>query len=88
MAAYGYSPSSFKNFITDPVRAKAVPSVYKLEILLNALRENQIEKVFTYAHGLVNQSQETNVLLSRHDRNTVSLPWKAHSNRKASLETR
>src|SRR5690606_15598291 len=37
MKAYGYSPSSFKNLNTDPVRSKAVPAKYKFDILLRKL---------------------------------------------------
>jgi transcriptional regulator with XRE-family HTH domain len=55
MTAYGYSPSSFKNFSTDPVRSKVVPIQYKLEILLNLLKEDQIESVFLYALSLEKQ---------------------------------
>lgn len=49
MTGYGYSPSSFKNLSTDPVRSKAVPSVYKLEILLKKLSSKNIDDVFQYA---------------------------------------
>ena len=38
MTGYGYSPSSFKNLSTDPVRSKAVPCQLKVEILLHALQ--------------------------------------------------
>jgi transcriptional regulator with XRE-family HTH domain len=58
MAAYGYSASSWKNLATDPVRSKAVPNSYKLEILLNRLPESLIEKVFDYTQGLWDQSHE------------------------------
>ncbi len=52
MVAYGYSPTSFKNLSTDPVRSKAVPLKYKLEILLNRLPETQIESVFRFVQEL------------------------------------
>lgn len=55
MVAYGYSPSSFKNLSKDPVRSKAVPTLYKLEILLNRLRSEQIEAVFQHAQTLIKQ---------------------------------
>jgi len=42
MKAYGYSPSSFKNLSTDPVRSKAVPPLFKLKILLGGMSESQI----------------------------------------------
>lgn len=53
LLAYGYSPTSWKNLATDPVRSKAVPLSYKLKILLNALQEQQIEDVFHYVQRLV-----------------------------------
>ena len=49
MIAYGYSPSSFKNLSTDPIRSKAVPLSYKLSILLNSLSDEQIERIFQFA---------------------------------------
>lgn len=52
MVAYGYSPTSFKNLSTDPVRSKAVPLKYKLDILLNQLPETQIESVFRFVQEL------------------------------------
>lgn len=52
MAACGYSPGSFKNFSADPVRSKAVPSSYKLGILLKQLDEDQIRKIFEFGRGL------------------------------------
>jgi transcriptional regulator with XRE-family HTH domain len=58
MAAYGYSASSWKNLATDPVRSKAVPNSYKLEILLNRLPNDMIEMVFNYVQGLLDQSDE------------------------------
>lgn len=45
MSAYGYSPSSFKNLSTDPVRSKAVPALYKLNILLKTFSSEQIESL-------------------------------------------
>ena len=53
MTGYGYSPSSFKNLSTDPVRSKAVPCILKLEILLHALQPQQIEAVFQYAQSII-----------------------------------
>lgn len=55
MVAYGYSPSSFKNLATDPIRSKAVPLSLKLEILLKSLKESQIEKVFYFAQSIQEQ---------------------------------
>jgi transcriptional regulator with XRE-family HTH domain len=48
MLAYGYNPSSFKNLTADPIRSKAVPLIYKLEILLGQMSEKKLENVFEY----------------------------------------
>jgi transcriptional regulator with XRE-family HTH domain len=61
MAAYGYSPTSFKNFSTDPVRSKVVPIEFKLTILLNSLEDEQIEQVFRYAHSFLPSAGETEI---------------------------
>lgn len=53
MIAYGYSPTSFKNLSSDPVRSKAVPIEFKLTILLNALGDDQIANVFQYAQSFL-----------------------------------
>ena len=53
MTSYGYSPSSFKNLSTDPIRSKVVPCQLKLEVLLHALQPEQIESVFNYAQSLI-----------------------------------
>lgn len=37
LLAYGYSPSTFKNYFSNDKRSQAVPPRYKLDILLNAL---------------------------------------------------
>jgi transcriptional regulator with XRE-family HTH domain len=58
MIAYGYSPSSFRNLSADPIRSRAVPSSYKLEILLNSLKDEQIEAVFRTVQNLLGQSPE------------------------------
>lgn len=49
MVSFGYSPSSFKNLSTDPVRSKVVPLRYKLEILMRKMSELEIETVFNFA---------------------------------------
>jgi transcriptional regulator with XRE-family HTH domain len=60
LAAYGYSPSSWKNLATDPVRSKAVPLRYKLEILLSGLSERQIETVFDFVQSVTQpQAQDS-----------------------------
>lgn len=46
MAAYGYQPSSFKNLSTDPVKSKAVPTMYRLNILLQKATDEDIEQIF------------------------------------------
>lgn len=61
MAAYGYSPTSFKNFSTDPVRSKVVPIEFKLTILLNSLEGEQIEQVFRYAQSFLPSSGEAEI---------------------------
>lgn len=53
MLAYGYSPSSFKNLSTDPVRSKAVPLRFKLEILMQQLPETEIKALFDYIQNLL-----------------------------------
>jgi transcriptional regulator with XRE-family HTH domain len=53
MVGYGYSPTSFKNLSTDPVRSKAVPLRYKLEILLNEFDAENIRCVFEFAKELL-----------------------------------
>ena len=49
----GYSPASFKNLSTDPVRSKVVPDIYKLNILLKKLSEPQITEIFDLAKRLI-----------------------------------
>lgn len=46
MIAYGYSPSSFKNLSTDPVRSKSVPNRFKFQILMKKLNSEQAESFF------------------------------------------
>ena len=52
MLAYGYSPSSFKNLSTDPVRSKAVPLAFKLRILITHMQEQQIDSLYHFAKSL------------------------------------
>ncbi len=49
MVAYGYSPSSFKNLSTDPVRSKAVPNRFKFKILLQQIPNEQADEIFQSA---------------------------------------
>lgn len=49
MKAYGYSPSSFKNLATDPVRSKAVPKQYKFKILSQFLSNEKLEEIYAMA---------------------------------------
>ncbi|OFZ29262.1 MAG: hypothetical protein A2622_07530 [Bdellovibrionales bacterium RIFCSPHIGHO2_01_FULL_40_29] len=58
MVAYGYSPTSFKNLSSDPVRSRVVPYSYKLAIALKALNENQIEKIFYFAQELLQNTKD------------------------------
>jgi hypothetical protein len=62
MGAYGYSPSSFKNLSTDPVRSKVVPALFKLKILLGNMSEDQIEAVFSYAKKLGPNPQNAEIV--------------------------
>jgi transcriptional regulator with XRE-family HTH domain len=57
MTAYGYSPTSFKNLSTNPVRSKAVPVPFKLEILLHALSDAQTGEVFRFAQALLDETK-------------------------------
>ena len=59
MIAYGYSPSSFKNLSTDPVRSKVVPLRFKLEILMQQMSEPEIEVLFTHVQSLKTNNQPT-----------------------------
>ncbi|MFN9066130.1 MAG: helix-turn-helix domain-containing protein, partial [Bdellovibrionales bacterium] len=59
MQGYGYSPSSFKNLATDPVRSKAVTLRYKLEILLNELETEKIASVFEFVRNIVALAEPT-----------------------------
>jgi transcriptional regulator with XRE-family HTH domain len=63
MEAYGYSPSSFKNLGTDPIRSKVVPTGFKLQILLQGLSDIQTEAVFQFALALTsgNQNADTKI---------------------------
>ena len=49
MLAYGYSPSSFKNLSTDPVRSKAVPVSFKFDILLQHITPEAADEIFAAA---------------------------------------
>ena len=57
MVGYGYSPSSFKNLSTDPMRSKAVPLKFKLDILLHSMPEKRVEQVFKFVQELLNNIQ-------------------------------
>lgn len=52
LKACGYSPASFKNFATDPVRSKAVPAELKLRILIKRLSEREISQLFEFGEQL------------------------------------
>lgn len=58
MVGYGYSPTSFKNLATDPVRSKAVPLRFKLKILLNELDTDKICSVFEFTREILASSND------------------------------
>jgi transcriptional regulator with XRE-family HTH domain len=62
MIAYGYSPSSFKNLSTDPVRSKVVPLIYKLEILLKRMSESEIEELYKFAREIKANNQSSLII--------------------------
>lgn len=53
LIACGYSPTSFKNLSSDPIKSRAVPYSYKLNILLKKLPEEKIAEVFGFAQSLI-----------------------------------
>jgi len=61
MIAYGYSPSSFKNLSTDPVRSKVVPLRFKLEILMKQMSEPEIEALFNLVRDLKTNNQSNQI---------------------------
>lgn len=46
MTAYGYNPTSFKNFVADPFQSKVVPAEYKFEILRKLLNAEQLDHIY------------------------------------------
>ena len=46
MRAYGFSPTSFKNLSSDPVRSLAVPPRYRFDILYRSLSSEQVAEIF------------------------------------------
>jgi len=46
---YGYSPASFKNFTTEDKRAKNIPTLYKLDMLIHQLDPESVERIFAFA---------------------------------------
>lgn len=54
LQTYGYSPSSYKNFMTADKRAKNIPIRYKLNILLMQMNDDLIEKIFSFAKQNLN----------------------------------
>ena len=61
MIAYGYSPSSFKNLSSDPVRSKIVPLRFKLEILMQQMSEAEIETLFNFVRDLKTNNQSNQI---------------------------
>ena len=49
MKAYGYSPTSFKNLATDPIRSQAVPKEYKFKILSRLLSDEKLDEIYSQA---------------------------------------
>lgn len=58
MRLYGYSPTSFKNFASEDKRAKSVPVMFKLEILLNRMSDKAIDALFSSAVQIHQQFKE------------------------------
>ena len=52
LIACGYSPASFKNLSSDPIKSRAVPNSYKLNILLKKLPDSKIAEVFAFVQNL------------------------------------
>ena len=52
LTACGYSPSSFKNLYKDEQRSKAVPALFKLEIMLSKFNAEQVNEVYEFALSL------------------------------------
>ena len=55
---YGYRPSSWKNFKTKADRAKAIPTIYKINIILKNLPENDLRKILDFSQNLISPKQE------------------------------
>ena len=53
MKAYGYTPSSFRNFSRDPKRSQAVPVRYKIIALINQLKQRDLEEIYELAAKLL-----------------------------------
>lgn len=49
LEVYGYNPGSYKNFTTNDQRAKSIPCLYKLNILLNGIPDEKVEEIFEFA---------------------------------------
>ena len=50
--AYGYRPSSWKNFATEDKRGKAIPVEFRLKILLLQLTPEELAKVYNFTKNL------------------------------------
>lgn len=53
LEACGYSASSFKNFSSDPIKAKAVPARFKFDILLRKLPEDSFVELLAHAEAIL-----------------------------------
>lgn len=65
LMAYGYSPSSWKNWASDPVRSKAVPIRYKLANILNELSEDQLLRVFEFCEDLTKDVENVESIVQK-----------------------
>lgn len=58
LIACGYSPGSFKNLSSDPIKSRAVPNSYKLTILLKKLPLSKVDEVFEFVRNLTEQGAQ------------------------------
>lgn len=58
MEACGYSAGSFKNLSSDPIRSRAVPSKFKLEILLKRLPESRFDDLLIHVQAILEEGAE------------------------------
>ena len=56
LAAYGYSPVSFKNFRLSGSQSQAVGMKLRLNVLIRMMDNQQIERMFHFGLSLINES--------------------------------